>query len=108
MLMVNSSQLLLHEDQIKVVTSGSTVSGKELFILGLFFSLFFYSIFSFLKIWNNTYRTIETFYYFKEQEPMEVESPLEPRKLSVARRQSSRKQSAKPKQFSHIVGVGLR
>ena len=105
MLMVNSSQPQLQYDQIKVVTSGSAVSTKEIFILSLFFSLFFYSIFSFLKIWNSTYRTIETSYFYKEP-IIEVESPLEPRKLSVARRQSSRKQSAKPKQFSHVVGVG--
>ena len=104
MLMVNSSQAELQHDPIKVVTSGATVSLKELFILSLFFSLFFYAIFSFLKIWNNTLGEIGTFYFYEE--PEEVESPPESRKHSIAaRRQSTRKQSCKPKQFSHIVGV---
>ena len=104
MLMVNSSQAELQHDTIKVVTSGATVSLKELFILSLFFSLFFYAIFSFLKIWNNTLGEIGTFYFYEE--PEVVESPPESRKHSIAaRRQSTRKQSCKPKQFSHIVGV---
>ena len=104
MLMVNSSQAELQHGTIKVVTSGATVSIKELFILSLFFSLFFYAIFSFLKIWNNTLGEIGTFYFYEE--PEEVESPPESRKHSIAaRRQSTRKQSCKPRQFSHVVGV---
>ena len=35
-----------------------TVSGKEAFILVLFFLLLFYSIISFLKSWNKNYRDI--------------------------------------------------
>lgn len=47
------------------MTSGMEVKPKEIFILGLFFALFSYSIISFVKIWNKTYRDVGAFYHFE-------------------------------------------
>ena len=69
---------------VVVTTSGSDVSFKELFILGLFFALFFYSIFSFMKIWNTTYREIGAFYHYVE-DPTPSPSPSPSRKSSIRR-----------------------
>ena len=47
------------------VTSGVEIKLKEIFILGLFFALFSYSVISFVKIWNRTYRNVGAFYHFE-------------------------------------------
>ena len=43
---------------ITIKTSGVGVSFKELFILAVFLALFLYSVISFLKIWDTSYRAI--------------------------------------------------
>ena len=73
MLMKNYSSI-----SIVPITSGTDVKLKELFILGLFFALLFYSIISFMKIWNKTYRDVGAFYHFEQ-----------PRKNDSQRRASS-------------------
>ena len=47
------------------IPSGMDIKLKEIFILGLFFALFSYSIISFIKIWNKTYRDVGAFYHFE-------------------------------------------
>ena len=43
---------------ITIKTSGLGVSFKEFFILAVFLALFLYSVISFLKIWDTSYRAI--------------------------------------------------
>ena len=77
---VESRMLMTNYSSISIVpiTSGTDVKLKELFILGLFFALLFYSIISFMKIWNKTYRDVGAFYHFEQ-----------PRKNDSQRRASS-------------------
>ena len=74
-------------------TQGVSVSFKEIFILGLFLAVFLYSLISFLKIWNTTYRGISHIEYYqdrteereedKEKEEEELEGNQDNVKLQV-------------------------
>ena len=48
-------------------TQGVSVSLKEIFILSLFLAIFLYSLISFLKIWNTTYKGISHFEYSQDR-----------------------------------------
>ena len=49
----------------KITTSDFDISGKEIFILTLFFILLLYSILSFLAQWSKNYREINHLPYYE-------------------------------------------
>ena len=51
----------------KVRTSGTAVSLKEFLILALFLAVFLYSVISFLKIWDSTYRDISQSHFYQDR-----------------------------------------
>ena len=89
-----------YSEVIIIRTSGTKIHFKEIVILGIFFALFFYSLVTFLRIWNNTYRAIESFYHYEES--FEIESPISVPQSRKPSRISSRRNTRK---FSNIVTV---
>ena len=60
--------IITNKSSVPYITWGTEMEDiklKEICILGLFFALFSYSVISFLKIWNKTYRDVGAFYHFE-------------------------------------------
>ena len=55
---------------ITIKTSGLGVSFKEFFILAVFLAIFLYSVISFLKIWDTSYRAISQTHNYQSTPPL--------------------------------------
>ena len=63
------------EEDITITVSGTSVTATEVIILTMFFSLFFYSIFSLISIWNRTYGEIGPASYYLYEGSSRSSSP---------------------------------